>query len=323
MDAMPQIPPGTYYQSSGKAPALGVLIALVIGCAAGFVLAIGYGYLLVYIPIAGYVTFLFAAGFGGVTGFATSMGLKFGKVRNRTTWGVVVVVVSLFTFYAGWAWWMYALLRRGGADVSLADVFSPGQLWSLVLLVNEKGAWSMKGWTPTGIVLWILWLIEAAIIFGSLFMFSGILTPPDPFCERCTAWCQEHEGVAFTSAPTDPAALAAEAPELKRQLEQKDFSRLEALGPPVSGEPFFRLDQYHCETCDTIHLLSLNHIHVEYDEKGGSKEDVTPMLEHLMISRQEAEEVRKIGDRLAAARLEAAKEFAVTGTEPPPDGGEV
>ena len=71
------------YRHSGRFPLPGVALSLVAGTAAGVILAFVYAYLVLYIPLAGYLTFILTAGFGGLAGGATGVLLHWQKVRNN------------------------------------------------------------------------------------------------------------------------------------------------------------------------------------------------------------------------------------------------
>jgi hypothetical protein len=79
-------------------------------------------------------------------------------------------------------------------EIGVLDIiFQPGATWETIKDINETGWFSIRGATPSGIVLWFLWLLEAAIIvLGSTLVANGAIEN-EMFCETCNNWCQPEE----------------------------------------------------------------------------------------------------------------------------------
>ncbi len=177
--------PATHYQHSGKAPAAGILITLTGGLIAGVVLGLIYGFLIYWSPfvyINAFVTFGFGVAIAGVVG---ALGVA-GKIRNVAILSAIALVVSLVGYYVHWAVWV---ARFTATDI-VSVATSPGPLWEVVVSVNALGPWSIFGWTPAGVALWIIWGIEAFVIvgFGTMSARGWIDLP---FCERTGQWTTE------------------------------------------------------------------------------------------------------------------------------------
>lgn len=283
-----------YYRHSGKFSPDAPFVALAVGIPAALLFSWVYAYAILYIPIVGIVTFILTGGLGAGVGFVTGMTLSARKVRSgMVAWGVGLFV-GLVTLWLSWVSWIVGLLRRGDEDVSwLAVLFSPGDLWAVISKVNEVGAWSFKGATPTGAVLWVFWACEAAIIVGVAAWVSS-LAVADPYCESCDTWCTGRQGLA-TSAKTDVASL-------REGLERKDFAgALAAAGPATAAVGWLRYDVHECIKCGATNTLSV--IPVTVKEKG--PEDGTPIIKHLSLTQAE---VAALG--AAMPRAEEAPEAA-------------
>ena len=205
------MPADPYYKHSGHFSVPSAVIVLVASVAAGFLLACAYSYLILYIPIAGYITFLFSAGFGGILGVVIGAALTWQKVRNVWVAVGVTAAAALSAFYACWAVWIYAFLRRAEVDVNLLPIFlQPDVLWGVIQKVNSVGAWTLRSWEPTGTTLWIIWSIEALIIFGVTFLVALSAFLETPFCESCNSWCkangERRQGCRRRSRGTKSAA---------------------------------------------------------------------------------------------------------------------
>src|SRR5688572_3905604 len=173
----------TYYRHSGRFSPPGALIGLAGGLLAGVALAFAYAYSLAYIPIVGIVTFILSAGFGALVGFVTGRLLRVGHVRNNAVTTIVTLTVALVAFYMSWVAWIHAIAGRADADIPLAEIASqPALVWELVQEINKVGAWSLKGFTPTGTFLWILWAIEACLIVVPVFLVTSAMLGGRPYC---------------------------------------------------------------------------------------------------------------------------------------------
>lgn len=296
---------GLYYKHSGRFTWPGVFAGLVAGSLAGLVLGYVYAYVILYIPLAGYVTFILTGGFGLLQGVAVAGALKWQKVRNPGLAGVVLFLTTTVAFYFSWAVWVYAFIRRAEGEVSLlALVLQPGAMWETIRFINANGAWSIRGSTPTGVILWTFWGLEAAIIFGVALWAGLSWINKEPFCERCDKWCDHEEGVCLVPN--------AGAEEFKQHMEGKDFRYLETLGvPPPDCSDLHRLDLYSCKSCANTNTLEATRI-VKTEKKGKIEEETTEVINKLLLSTSEADQIRQIGKRLAGPAADAGAESGAT-----------
>src|SRR5512138_1354890 len=190
-----------YYRASWAfAPARLVLGTIAAGIVAAL-LAAAYGYATLHVPYVGKVSLLLALGFGLAAGFTANAALRIGRVRSRTLSIAFALVVTAATFYLSWAVWTGFFLRRAGAhDLALAGLLlDPARLWRLVVQINAQGAWSVRQVTPTGRLLWGLWMAEAAAFCGTTFLAALGDGWTEAFCDRCGVWCKTHIDIARLS----------------------------------------------------------------------------------------------------------------------------
>ncbi len=318
-----------YYQHSGKFSLSAILAGILVGLAVGLPLAFVYSYAILYIPIVGYITIILSGIFGGAAGGATAGGLRWKKARNTALTAVLAFLVALVSFYFSWAVWIYALLRRGGEKVPLRGlVVFPNLLWRLIAEVNKVGAFTVRGTRPTGAVLWGLWGIEAAIILGMAVFVAMGMVREDPFCESCESWCKKQEGVCKVSG--------GDVNELKRRMESKDFGYFEKLGAwtprelarvrtdvrealradlsdrsswrpaTVDAQAWFRVDLHACPSCRATNTLSVTSFSESVDKYGNKSKSEKEVLDKLLISSTEADDVRQLGQKFGAAGAPAA-----------------
>ncbi len=279
-----------YYSPSGRVSPLALLLApLAFPLAA--LAATAYSYVTIYLPIIGAVTVLLTAGLGFLTGTLATAVLQRSKARSRLFATVLSLGLGLFTTWAMWVTWGYALAQRAGSDLSPWALLWPPNLWELMGLVSEHGSWSFKGLTPTGPVLWVLWTIEAGILLA-VPLVMGLTVADQPFCEHCDRWCGHTKALFLTPA--------VEKEEAAAHLQRRDFAWLEALGavqrPPPSH--FTRWDLYECG-CRATNAVSAIGIEVGVDEHGKQKVTETPLVETFLLAPDVVPGFKQLAQHLA------------------------
>lgn len=283
-----------YYRHSGQfslgSVALGTLAATAIGSA----LAAAYAALVLYIPLAGVITFILSIGFGVLLGLVTAGALRWAKVRHEGIAFLSSATVALSSFYVSWAVWTWLLLRQSKVEAHLSALAAqPEILWGVVGDINAMGAWSMSGATPTGAVLWVLWGVEALLILvPAVLVPLGVLAVP--FCDRCDAWCDASEGVARLTV--------SEADELKSLMEAKRIDALERLG--AAGErdtDWIRVDLHDCPSCDNLHTLTLKSVSVSVADDGDRQQKEVALVDHLLLTTEESHRIRALSPEPAKA----------------------
>lgn len=282
-----------YYAESGRFSVRGLALGLLVGAAVGAVFASVYAYAVLYIPLVEIRIFL-TAGFGVLTGlFAGAAPLRLGKIRNARLRRAAVAVVVVLTWYLSWAVWVFAFLRRGDVAADLgAIVLQPDLLWRLIVRINEVGAWRLRGVTPTGIVLWAVWSVEALMIVWLGVTLGYIAGYTEPFCEACGRWCEKTDAGARVAA--------GDSDEIKRRLETKDTAFLEQLGAPTAdATAWVRMDLWSCTGCGGTNTLDAAAVTVTVDKEGKRREGRRGILQNLLLTKDEAARFRTAWQRLA------------------------
>lgn len=262
-----------FYKPSGRAPGDGIAMGLVVGIAAAIPLAFVYSYAILYIPIIGVVTFILTGGFGLLLGVAAGSPMHARKVRSPLVASLVGFGVGLVALYAMWVVWLYGLLQRSdaGSEVTLLGLATwPPAVWQLMELVNQTGAWSLKGSTPTGGFLWFIWGCEALILVG-MPTWLAASTVSDPFCEKCEAWCEDKQSFFLT-----------EAVEKKQLLEWLGSGRLDQLAalPAPSTPVSLTTTAWRCGCGETA---TLSVIEAKPNAKGAL--ETTDLIKHVLLPR--------------------------------------
>jgi hypothetical protein len=285
-----------YYRHSGRFSVPGVLLALLVSCAAAVVLGTVYAYVDLYNPCISVLNFLATAAFGAGIGWVTGKMLQVARVRNNVVTALLASFVALFALYVGWVVWVCAVLQRAAESGSfqpptlLELILNPRGLIDIIRNLNEVGVWTQGSRyasshdtprTVKGIELTVIWLVEAVGVVGLAILVAINLASSVPYCERCGRWCQTLAS-AFNCAPGDPL-------ELRRSLETKDFSYLRLLGGPRAGEGrWWTLDLYLCGGCNGMYAVTAREVRVTIDKKGRENKQTKTLVNKLLLSEEEA-----------------------------------
>ncbi len=141
-----------------------------------------------------------------ILGIAVSFLLKFiikkGKVRNPKLATILALLLSVFTFYLAFVFWVDLAynynqdsfsesINISGRFEGIVDLLKdPAYFFSLVKEININGVWSLSDITVKGIGLSAIWVLEFLI-----FMFFGTMfakdTANNPFEESSETWYEE------------------------------------------------------------------------------------------------------------------------------------
>jgi len=163
-----------------------LLLSLVFSC----ILAFGYSYVIDFMPFV-YLNLFITFFFGGFTTIFVYQAVKTGKIKSKANITIVSLISVIFAYYLHWA--VYCSLNSTAItsddmllQLSTTNVLENGfttshstwyyithpmQLISTLNEISKDGLWTFKGIEVNGIILVIVWLIEAFVVFGTaLFM---------------------------------------------------------------------------------------------------------------------------------------------------------
>ena len=175
----------------------------VVTAGTAFGLGLLYAYLIKWIPFI-YLNFFITVGYGFAVGLVAGIMLKFGKVRNNTVSFLCALLGALMALYCEWSGHLHSLIPG-------APFFTePGQLMDFVKVLYEEVSWGMSsGGNVTGILLGIVWLIEAGIIVVLATLAGHGSVATTPFCEKNMCWLDEEKKIDTLAAFTEPDQIAA------------------------------------------------------------------------------------------------------------------
>ncbi len=280
-----------HYQHSGKVGLMGLVAGTAAAFVAGPILGTVYAVAIAFIPII-YVNIILTALFGAAMGFVITKAMKLGKVRNT---GVVMAGAFLGTcvaHYVGWMVWVVCLAFQSDMDVPWLEILFPVTFLMIVVEIGREGAWTIgSSSTPvSGVLLLIVWILEALIVFGASLAVAFFTADSEPFCEGCESWCEPKDDALRLSGHLIGDALA-------ERLHGMDLAVLtESPRAHPMANPWFQVDVARCPSCGETNTLTLSHVAVSHDRKGNRKVDKTPLVKRMLLTAEQAAWVVQIKD---------------------------
>jgi hypothetical protein len=214
----------------------------------------------------GYLTFLIILGYAFACGLVVSLLLKFGKSRSKTFCYIGGVIGGLLSLYFAWVLFLYALMHRFTAiNLGLPDLFlSPLMMLDLIRSINETGWFSIKGGTPSGIFLWLLWAIEAVTILVVVTLVGSGAIDDEMFCEKCGKWCDISE-TKHLKVPKEHGGSKASA------IDPRMFAALENA-ESAGQRPVLKAELLKCGNCINYAGWRYKLVDTEIDKDGNEKD---------------------------------------------------
>lgn len=252
------------YQHSGKI-GNSPLLLLFVAVPLLIILSCIYGYITVYNPIAGYLTFLIMIGYVFLCGLVVSMLLKAGKCRSKTFCLLGGIAAGLFSLYFAWLFFLYALLHRFDfMEIGFLDILlSPSAMLTTILEINKTGWFTIKSATPSGILLWIFWGIEALTVVLGVTIIGSSAIDDEMFCEKCGVWCD----ISETKNLKLPENLADQKANDINPLTIKNLEDSDG-----SAKPLIQAELLKCSHCTTYKGWRYKKISSEIDKNGDEKD---------------------------------------------------
>lgn len=261
------------YRHSGKFGVHGPAIAFFAAIPLALLLGIAYGYIIKWIPFI-YINFFVTVGYGAAFGFGAGLVLKLCKVRNNWVALGTGLAVGLLALYFDWNGHIIALAP---SSEKIPWVLMPGQITEVMGFLYDNGTWGFRSGGPvTGILLGIVWFIEAAMIVGLAVLVPWSMISDTPFCEDNQCWLDEEKKIDTLEPITNPETLA--------QLQGGYLSVLNNVAPKVPGaSDFTRVTVKHSANTDRFFTVKVENVITETDKEGKSSEKTTVLTQDLML----------------------------------------
>ncbi len=243
--------------------------------------ALLYGVATIYSPCIGITTVLAVVGYAFAAGMMGGHALRYAHTRNRLVAMVLSAFIGLAALWAAWVAFLGVMVAKAGADVPLWAVFLPSVDAAMIGSLDDHGWFTLKGMTPDGGILALIWLVEAVGIVG-FSAYTAFNLVDSPYCESCQKW---------TTRRALPGAIASGA----GMVNAVDLANAEAIGrvpaAPAGATIFERLSVQTCPTCTRMRTLSLSTVRQSTDSKGRTSESITVLVPHVLVDEAFVERV--------------------------------
>ena len=299
----------SYYRPSGKIAGTYWLWLLLFLVVSSPILAVVYIYGVHYIPFI-YLTIFLAVGCGALLGLIVGFAAKKGRARNPGTVTASALVAALILKYVQWCVYVplildevyelyeswYGFTLSFGEQLIEALYILPDPLYLLdwALTINEYGVWGFSsnggavGDSVTGVMLFIIWLGEFAII-ALMAVLVARRQPKYPFSEEANAWY-------ISQKKTIEIDVAADFVGLKTLLESGNIEKLlELVAAGQSDEAnFMRLRFFTSPQPSHAEAVYMNIEHCSVDKKKRAKSQV--LAKYLTLSPANAAAITAAGE---------------------------
>ena len=280
-----------YYTPSGKFSPLSFILFAILSLVIIPFLGALYTYAIWYIPLI-YINFLVTGAFAIIIGILLKfIVIRFGKVRNVKLGLIFGFVGGTLALYSHWVVWADLIINSGevigngrigvissstNLDELLIIAQNPKLLFELMSEVSKSGSWSIFGFTVSGILLWIVWIIEAVVIYlGAI--ITGYHDPKAPFCERSNKWFKETE--------LNPMSFIMSKLDLVQELEQgsdKILSTMRLHDVVMDNTSYSQFTVFSSDFDE--YYLSVSNMNKTIDSKGEVNYEEDEVIQHIEIS---------------------------------------
>lgn len=147
-----------------------------------------------------------------------------------------------------------------------------------------NGLWAVFDYQPKGVMLWSVWVIEAAFIV--LCAVAVSVNEKLTYCEDCRRWTKREEGVAHMPV-IDPD-------ELRSELEAENYALLDELrSQPRDMTNRLDIATATCRNCTETSFLTVSHVQIVDDGNGGTTENSTPLILNLVVPREVTDQMSR------------------------------
>jgi hypothetical protein len=278
--------------------AIGRVWALpLVGLASAAVSAFVYAWVNVYCPIAGYVSVLFVAMLAAGAALPVAFAARWAKCRNLPAVRCVGAATGLAAIYFAWAFFAWVLLWHSGVDAgalpSMLDfVRRPEAVWAFAVAVDKEGWYSFghgPGLRPSGVVLWLFWLVEAVAVVAGGWLLAPSRIAARAFCENCDDWLADER----------PLTIPADAGAVGRTLVREGFAALTEVAPATTrAARWVVVNRQRCRQCQRA-AFAVAETAATQTRQGKVKTLVTPLLPLTWTDQAIEGELARIARQLA------------------------
>lgn len=278
-----------FYTPSGKIPAKGLVISLVTAFVLTIICSMLYIALQWFIPFI-YFNLFITIGLGLGVSLALSWAIELGKVRNLKYAVLLSIVCSLLAWYAQWALFVSLMYEAngnmgGGTWVRSSfhitgfwHVFThPQLLFQSMVTLNDVGTFNLNHSVVSGAFLWVIWVVEAAIIIFIPIGMSFMGKATEPFSEQNNSWMSKRE-------LDGKLKLVADQDQFVSELSSGNLKMLKDFLPsePVVDE-YATICVHECAG-DPVQYITVTNVTHTTDKKGEPKKVNKTMVQYFRVA---------------------------------------
>lgn len=275
-----------FYRHSGKAPLLGLILLGVTGCIGVPILGLLYGALMRLIPFV-YISVFIVVGYVFVVGAILNYVAMYAKIRNVIVLGLVAFFLGILADYFGWIGWLTMTAKD---PRFLLEFLLPFDVLYIISILAKEGVWTISGITPTGGMLYFIWLLEAAIVIGGVTYVTVGDLAKIPFCEDSNQWANKRTQIgAFTPIPN--------ITQFKEAVQQGNLTVFNTLKlSPPDDRHYITLVLYECDHCKNFFVLKVEDVTLVTNSKGRIEAKTKPILSNLILTPFQLASLRKLAE---------------------------
>lgn len=168
---------------------------------------------------------------------------------------------------------------------------TPAAVWDFANVVAGEGWYTIRSVTPSGIVLWILWGIEAVIVLGAGYVLAPAGIRGAGFCEDCDSWMTVQQHVVI------PVANG----QLASHVRKEGLAGVHEVEPPSTRQPrTLDIHTQRCPHCQQQAVYRVDDTHTVKTDKG-TQQQAVPLIPLSWLRAHEQAEFDRITSLLEAA----------------------
>jgi hypothetical protein len=270
-----------YYQESGKADPIRLALSYVALGILGLTLGVIYVYCETILPII-YLNIVVTAGFSVALGLISLISFRLSHNRNKRSQLIQCIVFVLIAYYSHWTAYLFYAGHGHPPDFGeyiegLSYIFHPGEFFYYIGQVNYYGLWSVFGIEFKGIMLAIVWILEAAIIIGGPIAVT-IRKKAYPYSEAVLKWYPK-----FTLSRDFESVVATES--FLNELSKDPIEAIQKLDKGTAIR-YCKIQVFYLKDEDNQYL-TFERVTIEGQGKGSKDTDI--VINNFRIDRITAE----------------------------------
>ena len=201
--------------------------------------------------------------------------------------GLAAFFFGLLADYIGWVGWLAVV---AGDPLFLLEFFFPFDILYYINLVAQEGAWTLSGSTPTGAILYVVWLIEAFIVIGGTTYLTVTALSKTPFCEDSDTWADKKSILGIFNPLTNTL-------QFKNAVVQGSFTPFNELKPSNANDNHYTLlEVYECVDCKNFFVLNVDDVTIKINNKGRAEAKTKPIVSNLIVTPTALSSLRKLSE---------------------------